>query len=57
MNVVRTSDYETSRRKAAVSAARAQAATIRPTATNPLWMITAALAVFAGVMAVLISTV
>lgn len=50
MNAVRTSDHETSRRQSA-----AQAATSRTTATNPLWMITAALAVFAGVMVVLIS--
>lgn len=50
MKAVRTSGHETSRKPAA------QAATSRTTATNPLWMITAALALFAGVMVVLIST-
>lgn len=34
---------------------RTSTATIRTTATNPLWMITAALALFAGVMVILIS--
>lgn len=46
MNTVRTANRTSQMQPAA-----------RATATNPLWMITAALAVFAGVMTLLISTV